>query len=59
MHRLPLALAACLAILAGCAAESPAIVGKSPHYRARNDKLGINLDLQGHNALQSTFVFDA
>jgi hypothetical protein len=38
---------------------APVFVGKAPHYRAKNDKLGINLDLQNHNALQSTFVFDA
>lgn len=37
---------------------APVFVGKSPHYRAKNDKLGINVDLKGHNALQSTFVFD-
>ena len=30
-----------------------------PAYRARNAKLGIDVDLKGHNALQSTFVFDA
>jgi hypothetical protein len=34
-------------------------VGKAPRYRAKNDKLGINVDLKGHNALQSVFVFDA
>jgi hypothetical protein len=38
---------------------APVFVGKAPHYRSRNDKLGINLDMQNHNALQSTFVFDA
>jgi hypothetical protein len=38
---------------------APVYVGKSPRYRAKNDKLGINLDMSGHNALQSTFVFDA
>jgi hypothetical protein len=38
---------------------APVFVGKAPTYRARNDKLGINLDMKGHNALQSTFVFDA
>jgi len=34
-------------------------VGKSVSYRAKNDKLGINVNLKGHNALQSVFVFDA
>jgi hypothetical protein len=38
---------------------APVFVGKSPRYRAKVDKLGIDLDLKGHNALQSTFVFDA
>lgn len=38
---------------------APVFVGKSPHYRAKVPKLGIDVDLKGHNALQSTFVFDA
>jgi len=38
---------------------APVFVGKSPRYWAKNDKLGINLDIKGYNALQSTFVFDA
>lgn len=38
---------------------APVFVGKSPHYRARNKALGIDVDLKGHNALQSIFVFDA
>ncbi|HJS33197.1 MAG TPA: DUF1326 domain-containing protein [Alphaproteobacteria bacterium] len=38
---------------------APVFVGKSPRYRATNPKLGINVDLKGHNALQSVFVFDA
>jgi hypothetical protein len=38
---------------------APVFVGKSPRYRAQNAKLGIDVDLEGHNALQSTFVFDA
>ena len=37
---------------------APVFVGKSPKYRAKVPKLGIDLDLKGHNALQSTFVFD-
>ena len=37
---------------------APVFVGKSPHYRAKNAKLGIDLDMSGHNALQSTFRFD-
>jgi hypothetical protein len=38
---------------------APVFVGKSPHYRSKNEALGIDLDLKGHNALQSVFVFDA
>ena len=38
---------------------APVFVGKSPRYRAKNERLGIDIDLSGHNALQSTFVFDA
>jgi len=38
---------------------APVFVGKSPAYRSKNAKLGIDLELKGHNALQSTFVFNA
>lgn len=38
---------------------APVFVGKSPSYRAQVPKLGIDVNLKGHNALQSTFVFDA
>lgn len=38
---------------------APVFVGKSPRYRSKNAKLGIDLDIKGHNALQSIFVFDA
>jgi hypothetical protein len=38
---------------------APVFVGKSPRYRSKNEKLGIDLDIKGHNALQSTFVFHA
>ena len=38
---------------------APVFVGKSPRYRSKNAALGINLDIQGHNALQSTFRFEA
>ena len=38
---------------------APVFVGKSPRYTSKVDKLGINLSLSGHNALQSTFVFNA
>lgn len=38
---------------------APVFVGKAPVYRSRNEALGINLHLHDHNALQSTFVFEA
>jgi hypothetical protein len=38
---------------------APVFVGKAPRYRSQNKALGIDLDLQGHNALQSVFQFDA
>ena len=38
---------------------APVFVGKAPTYRSKNEKLGINVDLKGHNALQSTFVFNS
>lgn len=37
---------------------APVFVGKAGHYRSRQPALGIDLDLTGHNALQSTFCFD-
>ena len=38
---------------------APVFVGKADRYRAKKQSLGIDVDLAGHNALQSTFVFDA
>ena len=38
---------------------APVFVGKSPKYVAKVPALGINVNLKGHNALQSTFVFEA
>ena len=38
---------------------APVFVGKAPRYRSKNAKIGIDLDIKGHNALQSVFVFDA
>ena len=38
---------------------APVFVGKAPVYRSKNAALGIDLELKDHNALQSTFVFDA
>jgi hypothetical protein len=38
---------------------APVFVGKAPVYRSKNAKIGIDVDIKGHNALQSTFTFDA
>ena len=38
---------------------APVFVGKATRYTSHHPGLGHNLDLAGHNALQSTFVFDA
>ena len=38
---------------------APVFVGKAPRYRSKNARLGIDLDLKDHNALQSTFVFNS
>jgi hypothetical protein len=37
---------------------SPAYAGKAPRYRARVPSLGLNINLQGHNAVQGTFRFE-
>jgi hypothetical protein len=37
---------------------APVFVGKATRYQSKNPALGHNLDMTGHNALQSTFVFD-
>ena len=38
---------------------APVYVGKASRYRAKKASLGIDVDLAGFNALQSTFVFSA
>jgi hypothetical protein len=38
---------------------APVFVGKAPTYRSKNKAIGIDVDIKNHNALQSTFVFDA
>jgi hypothetical protein len=39
---------------------APVFVGKATRYTSKNHAgLGKDLDIKGHNALQSTFVFDA
>ena len=38
---------------------APVFVGKATRYSSRHPALGHNIELSGHNALQSTFVFDA
>jgi hypothetical protein len=38
---------------------APVFVGKATRYRSKHAALGHDLDLTGHNALQSAFVFDS
>lgn len=38
---------------------SPAYIGRAPTYRARDDTLGIDLELSGRNSVQGTFLFEA
>jgi hypothetical protein len=38
---------------------APVFVGKASIYRSKHAALGHNIELRGHNALQSTFVFEA
>jgi hypothetical protein len=38
---------------------APVFVGRATRYRSKHAALGHDLDMIGHNALQSTFVFDA
>ena len=37
---------------------APVFVGKATRYSSHHAELGHNIELAGHNALQSTFVFD-
>jgi hypothetical protein len=37
---------------------SPAIMGKASMYKAKVPALGLNIDLQGHNAVQGSFRFE-
>jgi hypothetical protein len=37
---------------------SPAYVGKADHFRLKSPALGIDLEIEGHNAIQSDFRFD-
>ena len=37
---------------------APVFVGKAPVYRSKNKAIGIDVDINNHNALQSTLVFD-
>jgi hypothetical protein len=38
---------------------SPAYVAKASKYKMKNPKLGQNIDLKDHNAIQGTFVFES
>lgn len=36
---------------------APAYVSKASRYRVQEPRLGFNIDLSGHNAIQGTFKF--
>jgi hypothetical protein len=38
---------------------SPAYVGKADHYRVKVPQIGLEIDLEGHNAVQGSFRFEA
>jgi hypothetical protein len=38
---------------------APVFVGKATRYRSKQPALGHDIDMSGHNALQSTFVFNS
>lgn len=38
---------------------SPAYVSKAQNYKAKNATMGFNIELQGHNAVQGNFRFEA
>lgn len=37
---------------------APAYVGQAPSYKANSQALGIDVDIQGHNAVQGSFLFE-
>jgi hypothetical protein len=39
-------------------AGAPAYVGKAPKFKMANAALGVNLDIQNHNAIQGSFLFE-
>ena len=39
-------------------AGAPAYVGKAPRFKMTNTGLGIDVDIQNHNAIQGSFLFE-
>ncbi len=37
---------------------APALLGTAPHYRAKHDAVGIDVDITGHSAVECSFVFE-
>ena len=37
---------------------TPAFVGKAPVFQLNNSELGLNIDIQDHNAIQGQFLFE-
>ena len=36
---------------------APALLGRAPHYRAKQDSVGVDVDFAGHSAIESSFSF--
>jgi len=39
-------------------AGAPAYVGKAPSFKMTNTGLGVDVDIQNHNAIQGSFLFE-
>jgi hypothetical protein len=39
-------------------AGAPAYVGKAPKFKMTNTGLGVDIDIQNHNAMQGSFLFE-
>ena len=39
-------------------AGAPAYVGKAPRFKMTNTGLGVDVDIQNHNAIQGSFLFE-
>jgi hypothetical protein len=47
-----------VATLSNSSPGAPALLGSSPRYRAKHAAVGIDVDVAGHSAVESSFVFE-